>query len=235
MFARRQSAEDSNLSGGSSSISEDSIVVEKCSQPNKRPLHACSLASSCTSDDCNNDSCKEASKGSQAIDRTKSLVILNKKPRKSQSSQLSLKSFFQKTAGGCSVSSRFSSDKELTQEDTSICEPNETFTEGGECEDAKELQEKQSAEVQGDMSQSPEKEKRNTALVEWQRIQQLMQSSIPLCKGHKEPCVSRIVKKPGPTLGQRFYVCARAEVSKYLLCVYLSAFFCLKMIETPLY
>lgn len=224
MFARRQSAEDSNLSGGSSSIPDDGIIVEKCIQPNKRPLHSCTLASTCTSDDCYKDSFKEASRGSQAI-ATKSSVVVKKKARKSQSSQLSLKSFFQETAGGCSVSSSFSSDKDLTQENISISEPNETFTEAVAHEGAMELHEKQSAdELLEDMSQPPEKEKRNTALAEWQRIQQLMQSSIPLCKGHKEPCVSRIVKKPGPTLGQRFYVCARAEVSKYLPFVYLSGF-----------
>lgn len=55
------------------------------------------------------------------------------------------------------------------------------------------------------------REKNNIALLEWQRIQQLMRNSIPVCKGHKEPCVSRIVKKPGPTFGHRFFVCSRAE------------------------
>ncbi|XP_057783995.1 DNA-(apurinic or apyrimidinic site) endonuclease 2-like [Salvia miltiorrhiza] len=224
MFARRQSAEDSNLSGGSSSISDDNDVFEKCSQLNKRPLHSCSSASSdfihqgvlCTSGVCYKESFKEPSSGSQTsstIGHTKSSVVCKKKARKSQSSQaqLSLKSFFQKTVGGCSDSSSFSSDKELTQEDISIGEPNETFTEGSEHDDVKELQAKQCALVHEDMSQPAEKKKNNAALVEWQRIQQLMQTSIPLCKGHKEPCVSRIVKKPGPTLGQRFYACARAE------------------------
>ncbi|XP_039031914.1 DNA-(apurinic or apyrimidinic site) endonuclease 2-like isoform X2 [Hibiscus syriacus] len=56
-----------------------------------------------------------------------------------------------------------------------------------------------------------EKQKNGDALLQWQRIQQLMQNSIPLCKGHREPCISRVVKKPGPTFGHRFYVCARAE------------------------
>ena len=59
---------------------------------------------------------------------------------------------------------------------------------------------------------SLEREKNNVALLEWQRIQQLMRNSIPVCKGHKEPCVARIVKKPGPTFGHRFFVCSRAEV-----------------------
>ncbi|XP_075705686.1 DNA-(apurinic or apyrimidinic site) endonuclease 2 [Rhinoderma darwinii] len=31
----------------------------------------------------------------------------------------------------------------------------------------------------------------------------------PNCKGHKEPCVLRTVKKAGPNLGRQFYVCSR--------------------------
>lgn len=34
---------------------------------------------------------------------------------------------------------------------------------------------------------------------------------IPLCKGHREPCVLRTVKKPGPNLGRHFYMCARPQ------------------------
>ncbi|XP_008051649.1 DNA-(apurinic or apyrimidinic site) lyase 2 isoform X2 [Carlito syrichta] len=33
----------------------------------------------------------------------------------------------------------------------------------------------------------------------------------PLCGGHKEPCVMRTVKKPGPNLGRHFYMCARPQ------------------------
>ena len=33
----------------------------------------------------------------------------------------------------------------------------------------------------------------------------------PVCKGHKEPCVLRTVKKAGPNRGKQFYVCARPE------------------------
>uniref|UniRef100_A0A7N0T2Z5 GRF-type domain-containing protein n=1 Tax=Kalanchoe fedtschenkoi TaxID=63787 RepID=A0A7N0T2Z5_KALFE len=41
----------------------------------------------------------------------------------------------------------------------------------------------------------------------------MMQSSIPLCKGHKEVWVHRLVKKPAPspTFGRKFYVCARPK------------------------
>ncbi|XP_074060044.1 DNA-(apurinic or apyrimidinic site) endonuclease 2 isoform X1 [Macrotis lagotis] len=31
----------------------------------------------------------------------------------------------------------------------------------------------------------------------------------PLCKGHKEPCVLRTVRKAGPNLGRQFFVCSR--------------------------
>lgn len=33
----------------------------------------------------------------------------------------------------------------------------------------------------------------------------------PLCRGHQQPCVLRTVKKPGPTKGKQFFVCARGE------------------------
>ncbi|XP_053429185.1 DNA-(apurinic or apyrimidinic site) endonuclease 2-like [Nycticebus coucang] len=33
----------------------------------------------------------------------------------------------------------------------------------------------------------------------------------PLCGGHREPCVMRTVKKPGPNLGRCFYMCARPQ------------------------
>ncbi|KAG0494138.1 hypothetical protein HPP92_005132 [Vanilla planifolia] len=49
------------------------------------------------------------------------------------------------------------------------------------------------------------------ALLEWQKIHLKMKTSIPLCKGHREPCVARLVKKEGPNIGRRFYVCARAQ------------------------
>ena len=36
----------------------------------------------------------------------------------------------------------------------------------------------------------------------------------PLCSGHQEPSVKRMVKKPGPNRGKHFYVCARPEGAK---------------------
>lgn len=53
---------------------------------------------------------------------------------------------------------------------------------------------------------------KSTATMEWQRIQKAMLKKVPLCKGHKEPCVVRVVRKAGPNLGRAFHVCARAQV-----------------------
>ncbi|KAL8472434.1 hypothetical protein ACS0TY_029589 [Phlomoides rotata] len=219
MFAKRPSTEEINLSGGSSSISDDRIVVERCSQLNKRPLHPCPGSSDltqqgvrCTSNDCPEDSQRESPSGSPYSEighiESFSSVVSKKKARQSQ---LTLKSFFQKTVGASGDSSRLFSDKELIQENISIpyCESNGTSTDGADT--AKELQSEQSTSMQEASPQPSEKENNDMALVEWQRIQQLMQTTIPLCKGHKEPCVSRVVKKSGPNLGRRFYVCARAE------------------------
>lgn len=49
------------------------------------------------------------------------------------------------------------------------------------------------------------------AKTEWQRIQKAMMKRVPLCSGHNEPCVARVVKKPGPNLGRTFHCCARAQ------------------------
>lgn len=67
-------------------------------------------------------------------------------------------------------------------------------------------------EVQVDMNicSSSKRERENVAMLEWQRIQQKMKMTLPLCRGHREPCVARSVKK-GPNIGRQFYTCARAK------------------------
>ncbi|KAL9142171.1 hypothetical protein ABFS82_14G151400 [Erythranthe guttata] len=225
MFPRRQPAEEINLSGGPSSVSDESIVVKRCSQLTKRPLDECSPPSSnfiqkdvfSTLVNCSEGSHKESSLESPCSKngraKTSPSVVCKKRTRESQSSQLSLKSFFQKKVAVHGDSSNFSATEKHTEADISIpdCGPHETLTEGGEHDSAEERESKPSASTQEDSSQPSEKEKNNVAVVEWQRIQKLMHTSIPLCKGHNESCVSRVVKKSGPNSGRRFYVCARAE------------------------
>ena len=142
---------------------------------------------------------------------------LKKKARKSQCSQLTLKSFFQKMTNinnGVKDPCIDNLNKlaELTKTDNHLKEAPESVD---QCNSPKPLEldtdncDQKLAELD---DSSTRKERSNVALLEWQRIQQRKQNSIPLCKGHKEPCVARVVKKQGPNFGRRFYTCARAEV-----------------------
>lgn len=141
-----------------------------------------------------------------------SRVQSKKKPKQSQGSQLSLRSFFQKSSnsidgisqpgisenpGDVSNSDQFSNGDSIKYDETNT-----------ETQINILIQDHAAA----DSLCSTVEEKRNVALAEWQRIQEIMQNSIPLCKGHNEPCVARIVRKAGPNLGRKFFVCARAEV-----------------------
>lgn len=123
------------------------------------------------------------------LDSSETFTQINKKSKKNQSSQLSLKSFFQSTSKGNSVEC-IKTEVMGLEFDKSVSDQSQIETDG---------------------SDSSQSDKSKIALLEWQRIQEFMQKSIPLCKGHGEQCVSRVVKKAGPTFGRRFYVCARAE------------------------
>lgn len=139
-----------------------------------------------------------------------------KKTRKSQWSQLSLRSFFQKSTNIDNGVNDSCMDNSNNQAESS--QPgsllHETPTAFDHCGSPKQYELETDA-CDRDLAKlndnSTKKEKSNVASLEWQRIQQLMQNSIPLCKGHKEPCIARVVKKQGPNFGRRFYVCARAE------------------------
>ncbi|XP_061999374.1 DNA-(apurinic or apyrimidinic site) endonuclease 2 [Rosa rugosa] len=140
-----------------------------------------------------------------------------KKAKGSQLSQLSLRSFFQKSSIP-SKSNRADSGTESTQIDISESNhlPNETPMPTNQSGSVEQCVLHSSASIRdADQDElaacSLKKEKNSLALLEWQRLQQVMQNSIPLCKGHREPCVPRVVKKQGPNFGRRFYVCARAE------------------------
>ncbi|VFQ99857.1 unnamed protein product [Cuscuta campestris] len=137
--------------------------------------------------------------------RFESTQSSNKKARHSRRSQLTLKSFFQKVPSG------ILDGKSMSGHYNSNSLPNAT-------ESSKSvewnLNESESTQEEGLLevcSTLDDETKRSDASEEWQRIRQFMQNSVPICKGHKEPCVSRLVKKAGSNLGRRFYVCARAE------------------------
>ncbi|KAK7250805.1 hypothetical protein RIF29_33501 [Crotalaria pallida] len=139
-----------------------------------------------------------------------------KKARNSHWSQLSLRSFFQKskcTGNGVNESCIDDSNNqaEPSQPGPRLHETPAIFDHCGtpkQCELEMDACDQDLAKLN---ENSTKKEKSNVASLEWQRIQQLMQNSIPLCKGHNEPCIARVVRKQGPNFGRRFYVCARAE------------------------
>ncbi|CAO2831303.1 unnamed protein product [Amaranthus hypochondriacus] len=137
-------------------------------------------------------------------------VRKKKKMKQNQQTQLSLTSFF------CKIPSNSSKTENLTKSDA---DNHETTLNSSDC--SKETLVTINPESNFDDGASQEhstpidcsngSDKKTMALMEWQRIQQLMQDSIPLCEGHREACVARVVKKPGPNFGRRFYVCARGE------------------------
>ncbi|KAJ7944165.1 DNA-(apurinic or apyrimidinic site) lyase [Quillaja saponaria] len=136
-----------------------------------------------------------------------------KKAKKSQWSQLSLQSFFQKCPNLKNSVEDSSTNISIDQAESSELDHRSDKTLAVVDQSSSPEQSQLNLSTSGpDLNdKSVEKEKSNLALLEWQRIQQIMQNSIPLCKGHKEPCVVRVVKKQGPNSGRRFYVCARAE------------------------
>lgn len=154
--------------------------------------------------------------GSQSNANILPCIAAKKKARHGQGSQLTLNSFFQKRTHRSETSSSSFAGSKLCQTDISYSRietrgvPSADDESGASKDCRSNAIDNNQHECQLDACDS-DKEKRKVALQEWQRIQQLMQNSVPLCKGHQEPCVPRVVKKAGPNLGRRFYVCARAE------------------------
>ncbi|XP_057417185.1 DNA-(apurinic or apyrimidinic site) endonuclease 2 isoform X2 [Lotus japonicus] len=139
-----------------------------------------------------------------------------KKARNNQGSQLSLRSFFQKSTNldngvNNSCTDHSNNQAEPSQPDPHLRETSTAIDHSSspkQCEVNTDACDLDLAELN---DSSRKEEKSNVASLEWQRIQQMMQNSIPLCKGHKERCIARVVKKQGSNFGRRFYVCARAE------------------------
>uniref|UniRef100_A0ACD5Y2S4 Uncharacterized protein n=1 Tax=Avena sativa TaxID=4498 RepID=A0ACD5Y2S4_AVESA len=130
----------------------------------------------------------------------------SKKNKHNLSSQPTIKSFFRRPeprAGDANIISLVGSVDTVPIMDE-LCYPkDDSMPENIQCTAAAEDQD-------NSVSCSLSTDKRNVATLEWQRIQQRMKMSIPLCKGHREPCIPRSVKK-GSNIGRQFYVCARAQ------------------------
>ncbi|KAL8251401.1 hypothetical protein R6Q59_035094 [Mikania micrantha] len=107
---------------------------------------------------------------------------MKKRLKKSQSSQLSLKSFFHSSPTA-------SKDVKSRTVDLSLNHTS-NLVEGSEAEIVESNTIDQS-HCESDACNSSQTDKSQRAQLEWQRIQQLMYRSIPVCKGHGEKCVSQ--------------------------------------------
>ncbi|XP_020113175.1 DNA-(apurinic or apyrimidinic site) lyase 2 [Ananas comosus] len=143
-------------------------------------------------------------------------LTVNKRARKTASSQLTIKSFFQQPKNtGASLppsDSRKEGDESPGKIEPNRNQSNPEDIESSSCSMRKDNSNGSTVQDQGNGDQccSLKTEKDNYASREWQRIQDKMKMSLPLCKRHGEPCVPRSVKK-GPNIGRLFYVCARAQ------------------------
>ncbi|XP_023517127.1 DNA-(apurinic or apyrimidinic site) lyase 2 [Cucurbita pepo subsp. pepo] len=231
MLLKRQAAEGSATCKISNSFSRGNVVLGNCSQGlngsfDNGDLSGLLPGESCSSTDIETEDSllktEESSGGGYSEEapcntlitheslHTKTLPENETRKRVRRSSQMSLKSFFQKNSVISNVADSSNANSSTNKPDTSESNPIEIPRSDTHITDSGKYLEENPDQSHINAS-SVEREKSGVALLEWRRIQQVMQNSIPLCKRHKEPCVARVVKKQGPNNGRRFYVCARAE------------------------
>ncbi|EXC35351.1 DNA-(apurinic or apyrimidinic site) lyase 2 [Morus notabilis] len=219
----------------SSSSPDGDITLEGCTNREKRAFDQCSLPGVPPANPCSFSSQEsevlisredmDLGSGNEVSCETSSCLVgactatTKKKAKKNQWSQLTLKSFFQKST---ILSNSIDNEIDTSASRADFVEPSHQSNDPPIGEDQSENINQRDGPNQCDFNSSAStwdqdevkncsSEKNTVALMEWQRIQQMMQNSIPLCKGHKEACVARVVKKQGLNFGRRFYVCARAE------------------------
>lgn len=230
MLLKRQAAEDSAPCKKSNSSSLGNLgncsqgfngSFDNGDQSGDLPSESCSLTNLETEDSLlETGECSGGSYAKEAACKTlttheplhaKALPENPTRKRVRRCSQMSLKAFFQKNSVVSNDADSSNADSSISKGDTSESNSIEIPRSNTQISDSgRQLEAYQG---QSQINASPEKEKSGVAMLEWRRIQQVMQNSIPLCKGHKETCVARVVKKQGPNNGRRFYVCARAEVT----------------------
>ncbi|RCV12686.1 hypothetical protein SETIT_2G288800v2 [Setaria italica] len=156
-----------------------------------------------------NEGLSGVSYNSQKTSPSGTKSVPNKKLKRNLSSQPTIKSFFQQP-GPKTVNVSISTlvtPVETVHHTNQTCVPNDdSLPENMQCTTS-------AAEDQDNTnipSCSISTDKSNAAALEWQRIQQKMKMTLPRCKGHREPCIPRSVKK-GPNIGRLFYVCPRAQ------------------------
>lgn len=228
---KRQVSEQVEVCEMSTSCLEEDVTIRSCSRGSKRSSGDCEPSGSLSGESCASSNRNYGSVNLEAHEQSRNSAAVGvsdtadgnqysevkKKAKKGRASQLSLRSFFQRNLDSCNKDEKSSGNFSLNVVHTQKSD-NQTNCNFAKDEDGRSLQQNDLNTSASPLDQSSlGKGKNDVALLEWQRIQQVMQNSIPLCKGHREPCVSRVVKKAGPNFGRRFYTCPRAEVPHLFL------------------
>lgn len=231
VLMKRQVSEQVEVCGMSTPCLEEDVTIRSCSGGTKISFGDCDPSGSLSSKSCASSNRQSGSVNLEAHEQSHNFTAVGasdtadgnqysevkKKAKKGQGSQLSLRSFFQRSSDGRNKDEKSSGNFSLNAVHIQKSD-DQTNCNFANDEDSRSLQQNDLNTSASPLDQSSlGKGKNNVALLEWQRIQQVMQNSIPLCKGHSEPCVSRVVKKAGPNFGRRFYTCPRAEVPHLFL------------------
>ncbi|KAL3723730.1 hypothetical protein ACJRO7_035837 [Eucalyptus globulus] len=225
VLMKRQVSEQVEGCKMSTSCLEEDVTISSCSRGTDRSFGNCGLSGSLSSKSCASSNQSAGSVNLEVHDQSRNFAAVGasdsahgnqysevkKKAKKGQGFQLSLRSFFQRNLDSCNKDEKSNGNSSLNAVHIQKSD-DQTNCNFAKDEDSRSLQQNDLDISASPLDQSSlGKGKNDVALLEWQRIQQVMQNSIPLCKGHREPCVSRVVKKAGPNFGRRFYTCPRAE------------------------
>lgn len=130
---------------------------------------------------------------------------LSMQKSKSNSKQGNLMGFFSKTSNTkASVAPTFS--KYLSSQELQSSLNSENSSQEAE----EQLSVNNQPQIENTASSSERSNRMSTQVNTWKNILKGL-GPVPLCKGHKEPCVLRMVKKDGPNKFKQFYVCAKPE------------------------
>eukprot|EP00058_Branchiostoma_floridae_P008983 XP_002594471.1 hypothetical protein BRAFLDRAFT_124956 [Branchiostoma floridae] len=138
-----------------------------------------------------------------------------KKQKTDQGKQGTLLSFFGRKTGIEADEKRKANTLDVTQENPErdvACEnvvSSQSVHPSNSSVDVDDSVRKESKHAENDKSTVEMKPKQNQAAF-WKTVLKGPPPPPP-CKGHREPCVLRTVKKQGPNFGKQFYVCARPQ------------------------
>ncbi|XP_066285117.1 DNA-(apurinic or apyrimidinic site) endonuclease 2-like [Branchiostoma lanceolatum] len=206
-----KSSQDSAFSSQSSDGQSDICSQQSSSQPWEN----------CSSESEGSDVLTKQGQGQSRISmkRTASDPVVGRSVKKQKTEQVktvkqgTLMSFFGKKTKTETVDRRIANSSDFSQENSEVdvkkdvVVSNQPISSSNTTVD--DSKEKESKDAENDKNTAETKPKQNQAAF-WKTVLKGPPPPPP-CKGHKEPCVLRTVKKQGPNFGKQFYVCARPQ------------------------